>query len=153
MKLTEEQAKERMALIKEYREIADGPRKKAIKDYMAEQGFAYAEGPLGESQAYFFTPEELESWKFANEGVKPSFRYNIIFVCILDWEGEKSEEVGRYESNHPFPDLDVTTDVKIKGKHYGVTAKRVEFDPGESLVVVYEVFCKDVPATEGDDEE
>lgn len=152
MKLTEEQAKERMALIKEYREIADGPRKKAIKDYMAEQGFAYAEGPLGESQAYFFTPEELESWKFANEGVKPSFRYNVIFMALPEWDAEY-EEVGRYESNHPFPDLSPHDDVKIKGKRYCVTRKKVEYDPEDKLVVIYEMFCKELPLDEGNDEE
>jgi hypothetical protein len=140
MELTKEQSTERVALIKEYRESADGPRKKAIKEYMAEQGFAYAEGPLGESQAYFFTPEELENWKFANEGIKPSFRYNVIFMALPEWDAEY-EEVGRYESNNPFPDLSKGNEVKIKGHRYIVSKKKVEYEPNESLVVIYEMFC------------
>lgn len=152
MKLTEEQAKERVALIKEYRETNDDEVKERIKNDLLGKGFKYVEGPLGESQAYFLTPKEYEDWKFANEGVKPAFRYNVIFMNLPDWDAEY-EEVGRYESNNPFPDLSKGDEVKIKGRRYGVTKKRVQFEPGENLVVTYEVFCKDVLEAEGDDEE
>lgn len=152
MELTKEQAKERADLTIRYR-YADELAKKEIREYLEGKGFELVEGPLGESQSYFLTPEELENWKLANESIKPSFRYNIIFMCIQDWAGEKSEEVGRYESNNPFPDLSKSDTLKIKGKRYGVTKKTVEFDPDDRLVIIYEVFCIDVPLTEGDDEE
>jgi hypothetical protein len=141
MKLTKEQSKERTELTREYRNT-NGPRRKSIKDYMAEQGFLYVEGPLGEQQSYFLTPEEYKTWEFTNpqEVDKPSFRYNVIFMALPEWDAEY-EEVGRYGSNNPFPDLSKGDEVKIKGKRYLVSKKRVEYDPDESLVVIYEMFC------------
>jgi hypothetical protein len=95
----------------------------------------YVEGPIEEK-----------------EEPKPSFRYNVIFICSFNWDSDKDIEVGRYESNHPFPDLVQGNDVKVKGKEYRVLNKKVEYDPDESLVVIYDLFCKELP-TEGDDEE